>query len=100
MKKHAPLKTKKIEYRSTSFIDQSLKELMSKRYQIHKKARQTGAQSDWNQYRIMHDDVKRMLSESERNYVNKELEKNRSFIHELDEFVFKSCHSRGNKQNC
>ena len=73
-----PLKPRKFKYRSTLSIDQSLREFMFKRDQIHKIARQTGVQSNWNQYRIMRDDVKRKLRESERKYVNKELEKNRS----------------------
>ena len=76
--RHAPLKTRRIKYRSTPFIDQSFQELMFKRDQIQKVARQTGAKSDWNQYRIMRDVVKRKLRESKREYVNKELEKNRS----------------------
>ncbi|CAB4041599.1 Hypothetical predicted protein, partial [Paramuricea clavata] len=76
--KHAPLKTTKLKYRSMPFIDQNVKELMSKRDKMYKIARQTGALRDWNQYTMMRDDVKRKLRESERKYVNKELEKNHS----------------------
>jgi hypothetical protein len=63
---------------SMPFIDQNVKELMTKRDKMYKIARQTGALRNWNQYTMMRDDVKRKLRESERKYVNKELEKNHS----------------------
>jgi hypothetical protein len=61
LEKHAPCKTRKIKYCSTPFIDQRLNELMFKRDKIHKVAQQTGAQSNWNQYRIMCDDVNMLI---------------------------------------
>ena len=49
---------------------------MAKRDQAHKIARETGA--DWQYYRDCLNDVKRVLREAEKDYVQNEVKKNQS----------------------
>ena len=51
---------------------------MAKRDQAHKIARETGALVDWQYYRDCRNDVKRVLREAEKEYVQNEVKKNQS----------------------
>ena len=51
---------------------------MAKRDQAHKIAQETGALVDWQYYRDCRNDVKRVLREAEKEYVQNEVKKNQS----------------------
>ena len=51
---------------------------MAKRHQAHKIARETGALVDWQYYRDFRNDVKRVLREAQKEYVQNEVKKNQS----------------------
>ena len=51
---------------------------MAKRHQAHKIARETGALVDWQYYRDCRNDVKRVLREADKEYVQNEVKKNQS----------------------
>ena len=75
---HAPIKKIKIKHRRCPFINEEIKEKMAKRDQAHKIARETGALVDWQYYRDCRNDVKRVLREAEKEYVQNEVKKNQS----------------------
>ena len=76
---HAPIKKIKIKHRRCPFINEEIKEKMAKRDQAHRIARETGALVDWQYYRDCRNDVKRVLREAEKEYVQNEVKKNQSF---------------------
>ena len=51
---------------------------MAKRHQAHKIVRETGALVDWQYYRDCRNDVKRVLREADKEYVQNEVKKNQS----------------------
>ena len=75
---HAPIKKIKIKHRRCPFINEEIKEKMAKREQAHKIARETGALVDWQYYRDCRNDVKWVLREPEKEYVQNEVKKNQS----------------------
>ncbi|CAH3015487.1 unnamed protein product, partial [Porites evermanni] len=75
---NAPTKKIKIKHRRCPFINEEIKEKMAKRDQAHKIARETGALVDWQYYRDCRNDVKRVLREAEKEYVQNEVKKNQS----------------------
>ncbi len=73
LERHAPFKTMKIRYRQCPFLNDEIKELMKNRDNLHKIARQTRMQSDWEKFRMCRESVKRKLREAERKYVQNEI---------------------------
>ena len=51
---------------------------MAKRHQAHKIVRETGALVDWQYYWDCRNDVKRVLREADKEYVQNEVKKNQS----------------------
>ena len=78
LENHAPIKEIKIKHRRCPFINEEIKEKMAKRDQAHKIARETGALVDWQYYRDCRNDVKTVLREAEKEYVQNEIKKNQS----------------------
>ena len=68
----------KIRYRKSPLVDQEIKELMQKRDQTHKIARQTGAKIDWKTFKSLREEVYEKLQEAERAYVRNEIQNNKS----------------------
>ena len=75
--RHAPVKTMKVRYRQSPFVDDEVKELMKKRDRLHRIARQTKSICDWNSFRVARNEVKEVLREAEKRYVQKEIFKNK-----------------------
>ena len=75
---HAPIKEIKIKHRRCLFINEEINEKMAKRDQAHKIAPETGALVDWKYYRDCRNDVKTVLREAEKEYVQNEIKKNQS----------------------
>ena len=75
---HAPIKKIKIKHRRFPFINEEIKEKMPKRDQAHRIARETVALVHWQYYRDCRNDVKRVLREAEKEYVQNEVKKNQS----------------------
>ena len=75
---HAPIKEINIKHRRCPFINEEIKEKMAKRDQAHKIARETGSLVDWQYYRDCRNDVKTVLREVEKEYVQNEIKKNQS----------------------
>ena len=65
-------------HRRCLFINEEIKEKMAKRDQAHKTARETCALVDWQYYWDCCNDVKRVLREAEKEYVQNEVKKNQS----------------------
>ena len=76
LEKHAPDKSMKIRYRRCPFLSREIKELMKNRDKLHKLARRTKMKTDWENYRVCRQAVKKALRESERKYVQNEIHKN------------------------
>ena len=76
LEKHAPVKSMKIRYRRCPFMSREIKELMKNRDKLHKLARRTKMTTDWENYRVCRQAVKKALRESERKYVQNEIHKN------------------------
>jgi hypothetical protein len=76
LEKHAPVKSMKIRYRRCPFMSREIKELMKNRDKLHKLARRTEMTTDWENYRVCRQAVKKALRESERKYVQNEIHKN------------------------
>ena len=76
LEKHAPVKSMKIRYRRCPFMSREIKELMKNRDKLHKLARRTKMTTDWDNYRVCRQAVKKALRESERKYVQNEIHKN------------------------
>ena len=75
---HAPIKKIKIKHRRCPFINEEIKEKMAKRDQAHKITRETSALVDWQYYQHCRNDVKRVLREAEKEFVQNEVKKNQS----------------------
>ena len=75
---HAPIKKIKIKHRRCPFINEEIQEKMPKRDQAHKIARGTVALVHWQYYRDCRNDVKRVLREAEKEYVQNEVKNNQS----------------------
>jgi hypothetical protein len=75
LEKHAPVKSMKIRYRRCPFMSREIKELMKNRDKLHKLARRTKMTTDWENYRVCRQAVKKALRESERKYVQNEIHK-------------------------
>ena len=75
---HAPIKKIKIKHRRCPFINEEIKEKMPKRDQAHRIARETVALVHWQYYRDCRNDVKRVLREAEKKYVQNEVKNNQS----------------------
>ena len=75
---HTPIKKMKIKHQRCPFINEEIKDKMAKRDQAHKIAWETGALVDWQYYRDSRNDVKRVLREAEKEYVQNKVKKNQS----------------------
>ena len=75
--RHAPVKTIKVRYRHSPFVNDEIKELMKKRDHLHRVARQTKNICDWNSFRVARNEVKKTLREAEKRYVQNEIYPNR-----------------------
>ena len=67
----------KVRYRQSPFVDDEVKELMKKWDRLHKIARQTKSICDWNSFRVARKEVKEVLREAEKRYVQNEIFKNK-----------------------
>ncbi|CAB3994838.1 Hypothetical predicted protein [Paramuricea clavata] len=74
--RHAPVKTIKVRYRHSPFVNE-IKELMKKGDRLHRVARQTKNICDWDSFRVAHNEVKKTLLEAEKRYVQNEIYKNK-----------------------
>lgn len=54
-------------------LNDEIKELMKNRDKLHKLARQTRMESDWEKFRMCRESVKRKLREAERKHVQNEI---------------------------
>ena len=73
---HASVRKRKVRNGQYPFLDQDIKELKDERDQVHNcGAGDSGAVIDWQHYR---NEVKRRLCDAERNYIQKEMNVNRS----------------------
>ena len=75
--RHASVKTIKVRYRQSRFVDNEIKELMKKRDRLHRVARQTKNICDWDSFRVARNEVKKTLREAEKRYVQNEIYKNK-----------------------
>ena len=75
--RHAPVKTIKVRYRHSPFVNNEIKELMKKRDRLHRVARQTKNFCDWDSFRAVRNEVKKTLREAEKRYVQNEIYKNK-----------------------
>ena len=75
---HAPIEKIKINHRRCPFINEEIKGKMAKRDQSHKVSRETGALVDWQYYQDCRNDVKRVLCNAEKEYVQNKVKKNQS----------------------
>ena len=71
--RHAPVKTIKVRYRHSPFVNNEIKELMKKRDRLHRVARQTKNFCDWDSFRAVRNEVKKTLREAEKRYVQNEI---------------------------
>ena len=62
LKKHAPVKSMKIRYRRCPFMSREIKELMKNRDKLHKLARRTKMTTDWENYRVCRQAVKKSVT--------------------------------------
>ena len=74
---HAPVKTIKVRYRLSPFVNNVIKELMKKRDRLHKLALQTKNICDWDSFLVARNEVKKTLREVEKRYVQNEIYKNK-----------------------
>ena len=74
--RHAPVRTIKVKYRLTPFVDDEIKELMKRRDRLHRVTRQTKNTYDWDSFRVARNEVKEILREVEKRYVQNEIYKN------------------------
>jgi hypothetical protein len=75
--RHVPVKTIKVRYRRSPFVNDEIKELMKKRDRLHRVARQTKNICDWDSFRVARNEVKKTLWEEEKRYVQNEIYKNK-----------------------
>ena len=73
---YAPIKNIKIRHPRCPFLDEEIKEEIAKRDQAHEIAQETGALVDWQYYLDCRNNVKRVLREAEKDYVQNEVKKN------------------------
>jgi hypothetical protein len=74
---HAPVKTIKVRYRHSPFVNNEINELMKKRDRFHRVARQTKNFCDWDSFRAVRNEVNKTLREAEKRYVQNEIYKNK-----------------------
>ena len=76
--RHAPIKNMKIRYRQCPFMNQGIKHQMRIRDELHKIARVTKLPVDWNNFYLQRNEVKNMLRNTEKAYVQGEIRNNNS----------------------
>ncbi|XP_068680135.1 uncharacterized protein [Montipora foliosa] len=76
--RHAPIKNMKIRYRQCPFMNQEIKHQMRIRDKLHKIARVTKLPVDWNNFYLQRNEVKNMLRNAEKAYVQGEIRNNNS----------------------
>ena len=74
--RHAPVKTMKIRYRQCPFVDKEIKDLMSEREKLHRLARITQLPSDWNDFYLLRNVIKKKLRDAEKVHIQREISKN------------------------
>ena len=75
---YAPIKKIKIRHPRCPFLNEEIKEEIAKRDQAHEIAQERGALVDWQYYLDFRNNVKRVLREAEKDYVQNEVKKNHS----------------------
>ena len=75
---YARIKKIKIRHPKYPFVNEEIKEDITKRDQAHEIAQETGALVDWQYYLDCRNNVKRVLREAEKDYVQNEVKKNHS----------------------
>ena len=74
--RHAPVKTMKIRYRQCLFVDKETIDLMSEREKLHRLARITQLPSDWNDFYLLRNVIKKKLRDAEKVHIQREISKN------------------------
>ena len=74
--RHAPVKTMKIRYRQCPFVDKETIDLMSERENLHRLARITQLPSDWNDFYLLRNVIKKKLRDAEKVHIQREISKN------------------------
>ena len=70
---HAPIKTVKLRRKPNPAITPEIKELITKRNQLHTKARKTGSGMDWDAFVRLRREIKRSIRQAERDYFNEQV---------------------------
>jgi hypothetical protein len=71
---HAPIKVIRIRNRSTSFVNDEIKQVMKKRDHLHRIFRQTRRLDDWSLFKNASNAAKSMLKEAEKSYARNQLQ--------------------------
>ena len=74
---HAPIKTVKLRRKPNPAITPEIKELITKRNQLHAKARKTGSGMDWDAFVRLRRDIKHSIRQAERDYFNEQVTVNK-----------------------
>ena len=70
---HAPVKTVKLKQKPNRPITPAIKELITKRNQLHVKSRRTGSGMDWDVFMHLRQEIKRSIRQAERDYFNEQV---------------------------
>jgi len=70
---HAPIKTVKLRRKPNPAITPEIKELITKRNQLHAKARKTGSGMDWDAFVHLRQEIKCSIRQAERDYFNEQV---------------------------
>ena len=71
---HAPIKEIRIRNRSTTFVNDEIKQVMKKRDYLHRIFRQTRRIDDWSLFKNTSNATKSMLKEAEKSYARNQLQ--------------------------
>ena len=76
--KHAPVKTVKLKHRPNPFIGDEIRQLITSRNALHKKARQSGSPADWEEFKKLRRETKYSIRKAEADYFNQEVIANKN----------------------
>ena len=67
---HAPIKTVKLRRKPNPAINAEIKDLITTRNQLHKKAQKSGSSVDWDAFVRLRQEIKHSIRQAERDYFN------------------------------
>ena len=70
---HAPIKIVRSRRKPNPAITPEIKELITKRNQLHAKVRKTGSGMDWDAFVRLRQEIKRSIRQAERDYFNEQV---------------------------